>query len=172
MLTLRIRVVLALFPLICFTTCMKHEPVSSDMEGPPTMASSVERAAAVPFCDLIRSPERYDKSIIRTHAILHLDRENEFLFDPDCDTNHASPVWVDFDPSYIYSDKKLDAKLTELLRPRLSSSSRMAQVTVVGRFDGPKGGPYGHLDGYPTRFSIMRLEQAEEAEAMTSSREE
>ncbi|MFN2491626.1 MAG: hypothetical protein ABR501_01920 [Pyrinomonadaceae bacterium] len=149
---------------------MSQELTIRDIEGPPTMASSVEQASVVSLCDLIRSPARYDKLIVRTHAIMHVDRENEFLYDPTCEKENPAPVWVDFDPSYVYSDEKLKQRLTELIRPRLSVPSRTARVTVVGRFEGPSGGPYGHLDGYLSRLSIMRLEQAEEAEPMTTAK--
>jgi hypothetical protein len=156
----------ALILLICFTGCVSHEPAIRDIEGPPTMASSVAKAPVVSFCDLVRSPARYDKLIVRTQAIIHVDRENEFLYDPKCEHEIGGPVWADFDPSYVYNDEKLRQRLMELIRPRLSTPSRTARVTVVGRFEGPSGGPYGHLDGYPSRFSIMRVEQAEEAETM------
>jgi len=135
------------------------------------MASSVEKAPVVSFCDLIRSPARYDKLIVRTHAIIHVDRENEFLYYPKCEKEIGGPVWADFDPSYVYNDQKLRQRLTELISPRLSTPSRSARITVVGRFEGPSGGPYGHLDGYPFRFSIMRVEQAEEVETMNMERE-
>ena len=164
-----VQIIWVLIPLICFSGCATREPTLKDIEGPPTMTSSVQQAREVSFCDLVRSPGRYDKSIIRTKAVMHVDRENEFLYDPQCDKGIASPVWADYDPSYIYSDVRVRQRLTELIRPRLSQPSRSAQVTVVGRFEGPDGGPYGHLDGYPSRFSIMRIEQAEVTQTLAAS---
>jgi hypothetical protein len=161
----------ALVPLVWFTGCGTHEPTIGDIAGPPTMSSSVAQAPVVSFCDLIRSPAHYNKLIVRTSAVLHVDRENEFLYHPECEAERAGPAWVDFDPSYVYTEDKLRDRLIEIIRPRLSASSRTARVTVVGRFEGPSGGPYGHLDGYSSRFSIMRLEQAEPAEVMTSKRD-
>lgn len=159
---------LAMLFLVSLTACSRHEPTVKDIEGPPTMSSSVEKAPDVAYCDLIRSPNLYDKLIIRTNAIMHVDRENEFLYDQKCEIESVGPTWADFDPSYVYSDEKLKQRLTEILRPRVSMPSRTALVRVVGRFEGPKGGPYGHLDGYPSRFSIMRLESVSEVDSMSS----
>lgn len=149
-----------LISLLFFSRCSVREATEHDIEGPPNMSSIVEKAPTVPFCELVRSVGRYDKTVVRTSALLYVDRENETLYDPDCDTENTH-AWVEFDPSYVYTDKKVRETLTELIRPRLDSPTRKARVTIVGRFEGPKDGPYGHLDGYQFRFSIMRLEGAE-----------
>ena len=114
------------------------------------------------MCNLIRNSERYDKIIVRTQALLNVNHENQFIYNPECETGSTDTVWVDFDPSYIYSDEKLRRKLTDLLRPKPSAPTGTAWVTIVGRFEGANGGPYGHLDAYRSRFLIIRLEQAEE----------
>jgi hypothetical protein len=168
LLTKHLEMSLVLVLMICFTRCSSHEPDLKDIDGPPTMSSWVEKAPEVSWCDLIRTPAHYNKVIVRTRALLHVDHENQFLYDLECETSDATPVWAEFDPSYVYTDEKLKLRLTELIRPRPSKAAGTALVTVVGRFDGPGGGPYGHLDGYRSRFSIMRLEQAAEAETITS----
>jgi hypothetical protein len=123
------------------------------------MQSVVDKAPTVELCELLRDGEHYDQLVVRTNAVLFVDRENETLFSPSCDSgdNHA---WVEFDPSYIYTNKNIRATLTELIRPKQEAPTRKAQVTVVGRFEGPNMGPYGHLDSYKYRFSIIRLENA------------
>ena len=155
--------IFAVILLSLFSRCTVHEPSPKDLEGPPTMSSSVENAPVVSFCDLVRHAAQYDKMVVRTRAILRRDQENQSLDDPGCEG--ADAAWVDFDPSYVYSDEKLRRRLTELIRPRASKPVGVALVTVVGRFEGPAGGPYGHLDGYRSKFSIFRLEQAEEAKS-------
>lgn len=154
------RMILILIVLLSFARCTVREPSRRDIEGPPNMQSTVEKAPTVDFCELVRNAGRYDKIVVRTSAVLYVDRENETLYDPNCDAED-SHAWVDFDPSYIYSDKKVRETLTELIRPKLDSPTRKAQVTIVGRFEGPKGGPFGHLDSYRFRLSIIRLEKAE-----------
>lgn len=163
-----LQVTLVLTLLICLTQCTTHEPSVKDIQGPPSMAPTVEKAKTVSWCDLIRDSQRYDKQVVRTRALLHVDHENQFLYDAKCESEGAAPVWVEFDPSYVYSDEKLRRRLTEIIRPTRAHSAGTAAVIVVGRFEGPRSGPYGHLDGYRSRFSIIRLEQAEEAESIAS----
>src|SRR6266850_2891181 len=159
-----IQISLPLILLLSLTQCTNREPSVKDIEGPPSMASSVEKAQQVSFCDLIRNPAQYNKAIVRTKALLHRNQENEFLDDPQCGVEAAGLVWVTFDSSYVYSDEKLKRQLIEMIRPKPGAPTGTARVTVVGRFDGPDGGPYGHLDGYRFRFAIIRLERVEETE--------
>lgn len=160
-----LQLILAGTLLLCLTQCMTHEPSVKDIEGPPSMAATVEKAPTVSWCDLIRESQRYDKQVVRTRALLHVDHENQFLYDEKCETDGATPVWVEFDPSYVYSDEKLKRRLTDIIRPTRARSAGTAAVLVVGRFEGPAGAPFGHLDGYRSRFSIMRLEQVDEVES-------
>lgn len=148
--------------LLVLTQCTFHEPTVRDVEGPPTMAASVNQARQVSYCDLIRNPAHYDKAILRTNALLHRNQENEFFDDPQCEFAESGSVWVTFDSSYIYSDETLRRRLIEMIRPKPSAPTGTARVTVVGRFEA-QGGPYGHLDGYSFKFEIMRVEQVEES---------
>jgi hypothetical protein len=153
--------------LICLAQCRSHEPNVKDIQGPPRMSEAVEKAPRVLWCDLIRNAGRHDKLIVRTHALLHADRENQFLYEPECESEVATPVWVEFDPSYIYSDEKVRGRLTELIRPTRSKSAGTAAVTIVGKFETGRG-PYGHLNGYRSKFSIIRLEEADSAPSQTT----
>ncbi len=90
--------------------------------------------------------------------------ENAYLYDPAC-SGEASYIWTELDPSYAHSDDALKKKLDQLLCPSQPCPTGKAQVTVVGRFEGPATSPYGHLDGYRFRFSLIRLEQANEAQS-------
>lgn len=154
------RIIFGLVLLLCLACCSVREPTVRDIEGPPTMKSVVENAPAIAFCELVRSAERYDSLVVRTNAVFYVDRENETLYDPDCDTEDTH-AWVDFDPSYIHSDNNLKQTLIELIRPKPNMPERRARVFIVGRLAGPKNGPYGHLNGYQFNFSIIRLEKAE-----------
>lgn len=147
--------------LLFLTQCTKREPSVKDVEGAPTMSEAVQKAKEVSFCELIRNPKQYDKVIVRTTALLHRNQENEFLDDSQCGVDSAGSVWVTFESSYVYSDEKLKQQLIEAIRPKPGAPTGSARVTVVGRFDGPDGGPFGHLDGYRFRFAIIRLERVE-----------
>lgn len=148
--------------LILFTQCTSRTPSLHDIEGPPRMAETVAKAPVVPWCELVRKPASYDKVVVRTRALLHVDRENQFLYDAACENEPAAPVWVEYDPSYVYSDERIKRHLTEIIRPSRARSAGTALVTVVGRFAAPASGPYGHFDGYASEFSIIRIEQAEQ----------
>ena len=139
-----------------------------DIQGPPSMEDTVAKAPTVSWCEMVRDSQHYDKQVVRTRALLHVDHENQFLYDSNCENEAAAPVWVEFDPSYVYSDEKLRRRLTEIIRPTRERSAGTAAVVVVGRFEGPAGGPYGHLDGYHSKFSIIRLEQAEEGASIAT----
>lgn len=154
---------------ILFTQCTSSTPSVHDIEGPPQMTETVAQAPVVPWCELVRKPASYDKLVVRTQALLHVDRENQFLYDAACESEPAAPVWVEYDPSYVYSDERVRQHLTEIIKPTRVRSAGTALVTIVGRFAAPPGGPYGHLDGYPSEFSIIRIERAEQGQALVST---
>jgi hypothetical protein len=113
---------------------------------------------------MIRDPESYDQQVIRTQAVYFRNMENQRLEDASC-PNKDRNVWVEFTPSYVYTDEALKKKLDETLCATSPCPTGRARVTVVGRFDGPDEGPYGHLDEYRFRFSVIRLEKVDQAEA-------
>jgi hypothetical protein len=117
----------------------------------------------VPFCDLARDPNSYDKQIVRTEAIYFANSENEALYNPTCGFDHAD-AWVKFDASYKVNPE-IDERLMEIFRPSRTSPAGEASVTVVGRFHAPDGKGYGHLNGYRFLFEIMRIERVEKVSA-------
>ncbi len=149
--------------LVLMVSCLPHQPSIKDVEGPPTFTLTINRAPTIPLCELIRDSETYDKEIVRTQAVFFSNMENTFLFDPACRDGNTA-IWTEFDPSYVYTDQALKEKFDQLLCPEAPCPRGTAQVTVVGRFEGPADGPYGHLGGYRFKFSLIRLEQAEFAQ--------
>ena len=146
--------------LLLLVGFLAQQPNIKDVTGPPTLTQSISQAPTVPLCELIRDFDTYDKGIVRTQAMLFTNMENTYLFDPACRDGNTA-VWAEFDPSYVYTDDALKERLDQLLCPESPCPTGTAQVTVVGRFDGPADGPYGHLSSYRFRFSLIRLEQAE-----------
>src|SRR5262245_54927991 len=53
----------------------------------------------VPFCTLVRDPERYPHKEVRTQAKLYSDAGDHAMFDPQCSGEGKSAI-VDFDSSY------------------------------------------------------------------------
>ena len=146
--------------LVLMVSCAPQQPNIKDVEGPPTFTQSISQAPTVPLCELIRDFDTYEKGIVRTTAVLFSTIENTYLIDPAC-RDENSAIWTEFDPSYVYTDAALKERLNQLLCPESPCGTGTAQVTVVGRFDGPADGPYGHLSNYRCRFSVIRLERAE-----------
>lgn len=141
--------------IFLLTDCMTRGPES--------------KVPTVSFCDLIRDPARFDNKTVRTRAIFFRNLENEDLNDPTCGIEDTY-VWVEFDPGYVSADDELKKEFDRTLCPSQPCPTGRAKVTVVGRFDGPSGGPYGHLGGYRFRFLLMRLESAEPADPLMNKR--
>jgi hypothetical protein len=145
-----------------FATCWS-QPAPTAPEWPPSLSDLVKSAPTVPFCKLVSHPANYQRKVVRTLAVFYGDRENEVLYDPQC-PNEANFTWVDFDPSYVYTDEFLKRRLKETLGRQPPYVDGKAQVTAVGRFEAANGGGYGHLDSYRFRFSIMRIEAVDAVE--------
>ena len=161
-----ITVALLITLLILSSACATRGPQLNEINEinePPTYSATIKQAPTVPFCELIRDSARYDNGIVSTQAIFFRNMENAYLYDPSCESDDTY-VWTEFDPSYVYTDDTLKKKLDELLCPNQPCPMGRAHVTVVGRIEGPSRGPYGHLDGYRFRFSLIRLQQAETAQ--------
>jgi hypothetical protein len=144
----------------------ERQPSEQDLEVPPSLSSAVERAKTVDFCTLVRDSLHYDKNVVRTKATFFRDLENAYLYDRSCGQN--AYVWVELEPAYAYSNAEIKKKFEQLYCSKQPCSDDNALVTVVGRFEGPTGGPYGHLDGYRFRFSVMRIERVDEPESIAS----
>jgi hypothetical protein len=145
--------------LAIMATGCGRQPSEKDLEVPPSLSSVVERASTVDFCTLVRNSGRYDRQVVRTKAMFFRDMENAYVYDRSCDQN--AYVWVELDPAYTYSKAEVKKKFEQIYcsKPPCSNSKT---VTIVGRFEGPSSGSYGHLDGYRYRLSIMRIEGVEE----------
>lgn len=150
-------------------TCTRQMPFKDHQGSPTSIASSVEKAPTVSFCDLIRDPEHYDQKTVRTEAVFFRNMENAVLYDRKCEGADMY-VWLEFDPAYVYSDDAVKKRLEQALCTAQPCKIGRARVTVVGRFEGPGAGPYGHLDSYRFRFSLIRLEQAEADEQSPEKR--
>jgi hypothetical protein len=119
---------------------------------------------AVDFCDLVRSPSRYDGKVVRTEAIVAVGFEIAIVYDPKCG-DHNKRAWYTFDESSYQPDEKGWKSLRELLFP--SSNQRSghyngrAKATMVGRFDASDKNGYGHMNSCRFQFTIMRVERVQ-----------
>jgi hypothetical protein len=145
--------------LFLINGCRSHEPEMREVQG-PNSSQALQSAPTVALCELMREPGIYDKKVVRTSGVFLRNIENAVLSDDRCSSKDLY-VWVEIDPAYSASTEPIKEKLEQLLCPTQPCPLGKAKIVAVGRFDGPNGGPYGHLDGYRYRFSLMQLEQAE-----------
>lgn len=144
--------------------CKGRQSKVHELEWPPDLSAAIEKAATVPYCDLVRNPGRFNNMIVRTEALFQKNLENSVFSDETC---KDSFTWVEFDPAYVYADGALKSKFAELACLKQARCDGRARVTAVGRFEGPNETGYGHLGCCPYRFSIMRIEKAEAVPAST-----
>src|SRR6266404_8366671 len=122
---------------------------------PWILPSSRDKLAvrSVPFCVLVNKPDLYDQRIVRTTAVLIAGYEQFFLFSPLCG-GQDNLVWVENDPAQKTSTA-IDKRLESVLAVKSSKHvAGRAQVVVLGRFIGPGGKRFGHLDQFRMKFVI------------------
>jgi hypothetical protein len=150
---LMVFIILALAILLSGSSVANAQGTSADKPQVPTVS----------FCDLARNPSRYDGKTVRVRATLirnHIggvDCCDPFLTDLSCygdDTIMVAKV----DPSYRWDAEILRA-FDSISSKRDDQGNSRADVTVVGRYDGPTGIGYGNLNWARSQFVIMRYEQ-------------
>jgi hypothetical protein len=131
----------------------------------------------VPFCDLVKNPAAYDRTIVRTRALFCRNPEEIFLADDACGTQE-SLVWVEDSTTREGRSSRSVIRHLKALWVR----DGKAMVTIVGRFHGPRevevppGTPpaaaeilryvnskYGHLSSFRFMLEPMLIEDAKEA---------
>jgi hypothetical protein len=120
------------------------------------LTSSSQAIPTVPFCALVRDPQRYTQKLVRTQAKLYSDSGNHALSDSAC-IGEGKAAIVDFDSSYGIASEAQKAFDDLLCARRRYYANKEADVVVVGRFD--------VLDGKSgdrrLQFVIMCIEQAQ-----------
>ena len=82
--------------ILVFVQCKTQHSKVQELEWPPSLSSAVEKAATVPYCELVRNPARFNNAIVRTEAVFHKNLENSFFSHETC---LDSFTWVEFDPA-------------------------------------------------------------------------
>src|SRR6185295_18353630 len=77
--------------------CTGRQSKVQELEWPPGLSAAIEKAATVPYCELVRDPGRFNNTIVRTEALFHKNLENAVFSDEACKENFT---WVEFDPAY------------------------------------------------------------------------
>jgi hypothetical protein len=85
--------------------------------------------------------------------------EQSFLYHLRCN-NLESFVWVEYEPHGKSSAAILRTLQDLIARRVLSHDAGRARVTLIGRFEGPEGKRYGHLDQFALQLRVTQVEQA------------
>ena len=104
---------------------------------------SSQAISTVPFCALVRDPERYAQTLVRTQAKFYSDSGNFGLAAPECSGESKAAI-VDFDSSYGITSEAQKAFDELLCSRRRYYANKEADVVVVGRFEGLDGKPGDH----------------------------
>lgn len=136
----------------------------------------------VTYCELLSSPDTYDRKVVRIKALYVFGFEASALEDPQCHSEKST--WVEFDETFRRSSKKdVLRKFDEIFYPPRKKTKGVierpgpyrAELVVLGQFNGPKPGipigperkrvlrGYGHLGGYDYQFTITCIEQVKPA---------
>ena len=148
-----------------------HRPSVQTLENPPcasppnyempsvpcsgTDFSALSSLPVIPYCDLVRDSALHENQIIRVSGVYSFNMENSALDDPTC-RNENAWTWVESEP---YSNFEERMKPFYAIYGSKIKSGGHAEVIFLGKFYGPTGKGYGHLDGYRFKLSVMHIEE-------------
>jgi len=134
--------------LICLTAACAVRAQSAD--AAKMTNDAVAAAQTTTFCEVQRSPDRFNNKMIRVRALYETDFEKSVITAPSCDTPYPT-TWVSF-------DKQWESRTRRGVRRKLSSLKWRVQTDVVfiGLFKAD--GYYGHMDMYPFSIEIYKVE--------------
>jgi hypothetical protein len=109
-----------------------------------------EQASRVSYCDLLSLPQRYDKGIVTTKALIRSSEHEVHVFDFECRSTATDDRSASIELPSGWNSTKLGKKLSKILR-----HDHTARVAFEAVFDG-SGGPYGP-EKTRFRFVLQRL---------------
>lgn len=119
------------------------------------VADTDEQISNVPFCELVSAPQKYDKTVVSTQALMSPGEHSVVFYDPACMPTQQNNVSTQISFPKGWNSTKLGKKLSNLFR-----RDRTAIVRAEGIFYG-SGGPYGP-DVARFRFVPQRIAAVEE----------
>jgi len=114
-----------------------------------------EEASSVSYCDLLSFPQRYDKGIVATRALIQSSEHEIHIFDSECKSSMTDDRSASVELPHGWTSTKLGKRLSKILR-----HNRTARVAFEAAFYG-SGGPYGP-ERTRFRFVLQRLISVEE----------
>lgn len=114
-------IILMSFAFTAWPTSVQTIRRQNETQSPTTTA----------FCDVVNAPERYDKLLVRTKAILLEGPEHSMLYDPGC-LDARNLTWFEWE-GYARALKTAEKNVQKKMSKYIKSDDR-AMVTVIGTF--------------------------------------
>ncbi len=121
-------------------------------------ADTESHSTKVRFCEMVSAPQKYDKKVVATEALMSPGEHSVIFYDPACKPTEQNNVGTQISFPQSWNSTKLGKKLSKLFR-----RGRTARVRAEGIFYG-SGGPYGP-DVARFRFLPQQLLSVEEVRA-------
>jgi len=120
-----------------------------------SLSTGDARRTTISFCDLLSAPQKYDKNVVATEAVIHSTYHEVHLYDFRCKSTQVDNRSASIELPDGWDSTKLGKKLSRVLR-----HDRSADIVFDGVFYGT-GGPYGP-EQTKFRFVLKRLVSVEE----------
>jgi len=114
-----------------------------------------DQPATVSYCDLLAVPQKHDKQIVATEALIQSSDHEVHVYDSKCRSTATDDRSASIELPNGWNSTKLGKRLSKILR-----HDRTARVVFEAVFYGG-GGPYGP-EGTRFRFVLQRLVSVEE----------
>jgi len=114
-----------------------------------------DRPSSVSFCDLLSTPQKYDKEVVATEALIQSSYHEVHVDDSKCRSTVTDNRSASIELPAGWNSTKLGKRLSKILR-----HDRPAQVAFEAIFQG-SGGPFGP-EATRFHFVLRRLVSVEE----------
>lgn len=123
--------------------------------GSASQSAPGDQPSNVSYCDLLSDPQKYDKKIVATEALIQSSEHEVHVFDAACRSTATDDRSASIQLPNGWNSTKLGKRLSKILR-----HDHAARVAFSAAFYG-SGGPYGP-EGTRFRFVMQRLISVEE----------
>jgi hypothetical protein len=131
-------------------------------------ADAEDRISKVPFCEMASAPQKYDKMVVSTEALMSPGEHSVVFYDPRCMPTQENNVSTQISFPKDWDSNKMGKKLSKLFR-----HDHTARVRAEGTFYG-SGGPYGpdvaRFRFIPERLTGVQEVSKKETQPASSSR--
>jgi len=154
-----------LFPGILFLACCSsyqaNNASSSTPAGTPNQSPAISdnMTTDVDLCELLQSPEKYERNNVRIKGYFCDCFENATLYPANCAVQKK--IWVQGSLARCKNARHIDAFRSAAKDPGENTFGGWTfGVIAQGRLTGTKGG-YGHMNQFDLQFDVDCLEYAE-----------